>query len=452
MYKLLLAYRYLLRRKVSYLAVLIIAVCAFTVMVVMTVMNGLVENFMAKNHDYSGDCVVSTDSLVGFGYYEEFCELLGGEDYVDAYSAVCRGYGLVSQGGTDRNVGVEVTGLKPVAHSRVTNFAETLHYNKGRPEEAFEVEYDPSLDGCIVGIDKMPMGRDEWGKYHHSETVPVFQLHLSCFPLTVKGALAKAGSDLVNTKTYYYSDDSSTGLVKVDGYMIYVPFDESQKLLGMDSPIKRASAIHIKFADGVDAERASERVAAKWDEFAAAKKAEGARYAGLLDNVRAEYWKDYRWGTIEPMVKEQVMMALAFVLLSLIIVFIVFAVFYMVVNHKSKDIGILKSLGASRFDVGVVFVTFAGFVAVAGSVFGLAAGAVFAANTNTIEMWLFERWGWQLWDRSIYAIGDIPDRVSVELMLIIAAGAVAASVFGAVLPALQAAGKRPAEVLQVNRI
>ena len=69
MYKLVLAFRYLTKRPVSYLAFLAVAICVFIVVVVMTVMTGLVSDFRQKNHSFVGDCVVGTESLVGFEYY-----------------------------------------------------------------------------------------------------------------------------------------------------------------------------------------------------------------------------------------------------------------------------------------------------------------------------------------------------------------------------------------------
>jgi len=69
MYKIILASRYLLKRRITYFAVLAVGLCVFIVVIVMTVMTGLVRDFKQKNHDFVGDCVVGTESLVGFAYY-----------------------------------------------------------------------------------------------------------------------------------------------------------------------------------------------------------------------------------------------------------------------------------------------------------------------------------------------------------------------------------------------
>ena len=139
MYKLILAIRYLLRRRIAYFAVLAVALCVFIVVVVMTVMNGLVSEFKQKNHDLVGDCVVGTKSLVGFPYYEDFMEILEKADFVEAVSPVIRNYGLINQQSSGLSgVGVEIVGLDPVRHSQVTRFGRSLYYHTGDVTRAFE--------------------------------------------------------------------------------------------------------------------------------------------------------------------------------------------------------------------------------------------------------------------------------------------------------------------------
>ena len=110
MYKLILAFRYLYRRRISYLALAAVALCVFIVVVVMTVMDGLVGDFKEKNHNYTGDCVVGTESLVGFTYYEDFARIAEKADFVEAVTPVIKSYALVGTEGSGRNIGVEIDG------------------------------------------------------------------------------------------------------------------------------------------------------------------------------------------------------------------------------------------------------------------------------------------------------------------------------------------------------
>lgn len=450
MYKILLATRYLIRRRITYFAILAVALCVFIVVVVMTVLTGLVDDFKQKNHQFTGDCVVGTESLVGFAYYEDFMKILEQTDFVEGVSAVIKSYALISPVGTERNIGVEIMGIDAVRHSQVTGFAKTLHFHKDNASKAFEQVYDPNLPGCVVGIDLLLM-RDAKGTYTHGSVAAEIPLAVTCFPLTARGALAKAGGlGLVNTKTFYYSDTSHSGLVRVDNSMVYLPFEQAQLLCGMDEPVKRASAIHIKFKSNVKLETGCEKIASLWQSFKQEKASEKQAY--LLETVTVQSWKEYRRAFIAAMEKEQTMMTAMFVLVGVTTVFIVFVVFYMIISHKSKDIGVLKSIGVSNVNLIELYLGFACLVGVLGSAIGTIGGYWFLLYINKIEDWLFEHFEFQLWDRAICAIGDIPNQIEFKVLAVIILSAVAACLIGALVPSWQAARLRPVETLQVSQL
>ncbi|MHC4642070.1 MAG: ABC transporter permease [Planctomycetota bacterium] len=439
-----------MKRRIAYFAVLAVALCVFIVVVVMTVMTGLVRDFRQKNHQFAGDCVVSTESLVGFAYYEDFMKILEQEDIVEAVSAVIKSYALVSPGGTERNVGIEIMGIEPVSHSRATGFGQTLYNHRDDVSKAFEPAYDPNLGGCVIGID-LVLSRDAKGKYSYDSRPIGLDLVLSCFPLTAKGALAKVSTGLVNTKTFYYSDTSHSGLARVDSSMIYLPYDQAQMLCGMGEPVKRASAIHIKFKPEVKIDTGCGRIASLWQSFLQVKA--GENHAGLLEKVTVKSWKDYRRTFIAAMEKEQLMMTVMFALVGITTVFIVFVVSYMIISHKSKDIGILKSIGVSNTHVIQLFLGFSFLVGSLGSVIGVLGGWRFLVHINEIEEWLYEHFGYQpLWDRTIYAIDDIPNIIDFKVLSVIILSAIAACLIGGLLPCRQAAKQKPVEILQVSQL
>jgi lipoprotein-releasing system permease protein len=449
MYKIILSFRYLLKRRISYLAFLAVALCVFIVVVVMTVITGLVRDFKDNNHRWVGDCVVGTESLVGFPYYEDFIKRIEGSDFIEGVSAVIKSYALVKNRDLEDSSGVEIMGIDPVKHSRVTNFGETLYHRRGDVSKAFEPAYDPNLTGCVVGISRW-LVRDDRGKYSYETSPSEAALLVSCFPLTSKGALAKAGTDLVNTKTFYYSDTSHSGLVWVDSSYIYLPFEDAQLLCGMAGAVKRVSAIHIKFKPNVKLADGCRKVAVMWKRFVEEKK--GAEQAGLLDIVTVQSWKEYRRTFIAAMEKEQIMLTIMFALVGVTTVFIVFVVFYMIVSHKSKDIGILKSIGVSRSDIVELFSCFAFLMGLLGSAAGVFGGWLFLLKINRIENFLFEHFGFQLWNRTMYVIGDIPNTIDLKVLMVIVISAIAACLAGAYLPSRQAAKLEVVETLQVSQL
>lgn len=449
MYKVILPFRYLFKRRISYLAFLAVALCVFIVVVVMTVITGLVRDFKVNNHKWVGDCIVGTESLVGFVYYEDFIKRVEESDFIEDVSAVVKSYALVRARDSEESIGMEIMGIEPVKHSRVTGFGETLYHHKNDASRAFEPVYDPNLVGCVVGIDRW-LVRNAKGGYSYEVSPVEAALLVSCFPLTSKGALAKAGTGLVNTKTFYYSDTSHSGLARVDSSFIYLPFEEAQLLCGMAGPAKRVSAIHIKFKPNVGLEDGCRRVTVMWKRFVEEKK--GERQAGLLDTVTVQSWKDYRREFIAAMEKEQTMLTIMFALVGVTTVFIVFVVFYMIVSHKSRDVGILKSIGVSNVDVIELFSCFAFLMGLLGSAVGVFAGWLFLLKINGVEDFLFEHFGFQLWDRTMYAIGDIPNAIDLKVLVVIIVSAIAACLVGAFLPSRQAAKLEPVETLQVSQL
>ncbi len=450
MYDILLPIKFFLRRRITIVAILAVALCVFTVVVVMTVMNGLVTDFADKNHAFFSDCIVSTDSLVGFGLYEEFIAHLEECDFVASAAPVISTFGLVESESSGKNAALDLMGINIAPHIRTTDFADTLYYRKSMPALAFKPLYDVSLPGCVVGIDLL-IERQKSGQYRQMSYLPAWSYLVTCFPLTPKGALAKTGTALAaNSGTFYYSDNSNSGLAKIDSAVVYLPFDSLQTLCGMDVGAKRTSAIFIKFKDGFDIDICTDKVSRLWQDFIGQRS--DFTLAGLFGTVRVEDWKTYRRQTIAPMEKEQTMLVLLFALVGLITVFIIFVIFYMIISRKSRDIGVLKSLGVSKSGIVRVFLRLAFLIGICGAAVGILFALVFLANINRLEGWLFDNFGFQMWDREIYAIGEIPSRAKPFLLTTVAGCAVAACLLGALLPTLGAAGRKCIDVLRVNQL
>jgi lipoprotein-releasing system permease protein len=446
-YRLTLIARYLVKRRITHFAILAVALCVFTVVVVMTVMNGLVGEFKEKNHAFVGDCVVGTDSLVGFPYYEEFMALVERTGLAQGISPVVQGYALLAtEGGDEQNV--QILGLDPVRHSEATNFARTLDFHAGDVRKAFEPTYDPNLAGCVLGIDKV-LRRDARGQYVRFSSPFRVAITLTCFPLNAKGALAGAGASPVRTKQFFYSDNSHTGIARVDSEYVYVPLEQAQ-LLCMGGAEPRVTAVHIKFRPGVGQKEGCRRIEALWDRFKQDKA--GAPNRVLLDTVSVQGWRTYRRAVVAPMEQEQLLLSLMFVLVGITTVFIVFVVFYMIVNSKKKDIGVLKSVGASNTSVLSLFQGFAFGVGSVGSCAGVVFGWLFLTRINRVEQWVYQHFGFQLWDRTIYVIGEIPHQVEFAVLATIVSGAILACMLGALVPSYLAVRLRPVETLHAGRL
>lgn len=139
------------------------------------------------------------------------------------------------------------------------------------------------------------------------------------------------------------------------------------------------------------------------------------------------------------------------VLLFLIIAvagFGILAIFYMIVVEKTRDIGILKSLGASSKGVMSIFLSYGLALGVVGSGVGVVLGLLFVRYINEIEAFLAFIMGRKVFDERIYYFPSIPTQVSAFTVTWVAIGAIAIAVLASVLPARRAARLHPVEALR----
>ena len=139
------------------------------------------------------------------------------------------------------------------------------------------------------------------------------------------------------------------------------------------------------------------------------------------------------------------------VLLFLIIAvagFGILAIFFMIVVEKTRDIGILKSLGASSSGVMGIFLSYGLALGVVGSGVGVALGLLFVRYINEIEAVIAAITGRKVFDDKVYYFPQIPTRVDPGMLIWVTIGAIAIAVLASVFPARRAARLRPVESLR----
>ena len=139
------------------------------------------------------------------------------------------------------------------------------------------------------------------------------------------------------------------------------------------------------------------------------------------------------------------------VLLFLIVAvagFGILAIFYMIVVEKTRDIGILKALGAGSRGILTIFLSYGLSLGIVGAGVGCVLGLVFVRHINEVEKFISWMTGRKVFDERIYYFPEIPTRVDPLTVLWVACGAIAIAVAASVLPARRAAGLHPVQALR----
>lgn len=165
-------------------------------------------------------------------------------------------------------------------------------------------------------------------------------------------------------------------------------------------------------------------------------------------SIRILTWEDQNATLITAVKKETALVLSLFSFISLTAVFLVLAIFWSMVSEKTREIGILRSLGASRAGITWLWVRYGLAIGVIGAALGLSMSYLIVSNINPIHEWMGARMGIQIWDPRIYYFTVIPTDLSVMKVLIVCTGGVLSSAAGALWPALRAARMDPVKALR----
>ena len=126
----------------------------------------------------------------------------------------------------------------------------------------------------------------------------------------------------------------------------------------------------------------------------------------------------------------------------------ILAIFSMIVTEKTRDIGILKALGASNGGVMKIFLGYGLLLGVVGAGMGTLLGVWLTNNINEVESFLSRITGSKVFNGEIYYFTEIPTDIRYSMIFFVNLGAIAIAVVFSILPALRAAWLHPVRALR----
>jgi lipoprotein-releasing system permease protein len=442
-------------------------------------MAGFSEKMRDRLHGVLADVVVESYSLDGFYDSDEVMTriLSAAGDEIEALSPTMETFGLMkfkvaSEWVTKQ---VQIIGVKPLDRARTGDFAEFLYTGRmvtdpktgARVEErlsppSFEVSEQLQMNSSPAGEVLKGLPKDDPDPFleeirrQMKEQVPdrgaiigwaIGTIHRAGMvsdtfiapPGTRIGLVfPKAG----NRPEASYDDYAvvgyfKSGMSEYDSQHVYVPLERLQdmRLLRDEQGRGAVNAIQIKVKPGADIDAVKSKVETALE-----------RLRPLA--FRVATWEEKQGALLAAVAIEQSILNMLLFFIIAVAGFGILAIFFMIVVEKTRDIGILKALGASTAGVRGIFLGYGLLLGVVGSGIGMAGGLLFVANINAIEKQLSRLLGHRVFDDTVYYFSEIPTRVDPWTVAWIVAGALFIAAAASVWPAQRAAKLHPVRALR----
>jgi lipoprotein-releasing system permease protein len=137
--------------------------------------------------------------------------------------------------------------------------------------------------------------------------------------------------------------------------------------------------------------------------------------------------------------------------LSLIIIVAAFNIIsslFMLVKDKTKDIAILRTIGASKKSIMAIFMLNGLFIGVCGTAIGVIVGQLIAKNINSIKIYLEKLSGIKIFDSAVYFLYNLPAKLDTSDVWFVCAMSLTLCFLSTIYPAYRAAKLNPVDAIR----
>ncbi len=467
--------RYLFKKRLSYLAIIGVALSVGTLIVVMSVMRGFEHELRSVIRGYLSDIRVESPSqqVTGMADWGATRENVLSMPQVEAATPFIESQSLLRIPGLDQTWTVMFRGMKPELETDVSEFGSQYlqHSSLEALDRIYIDENEAEVPSVFIGNELAKQFSRHYFIYNYLSDELDGELREQCLNLMaearasrlisdgmekagkVAGLLSEAGHMSLASMVYANAEDIAreeivlmtatedlrrrvrkftvagvfhTGRFDYDSGVVLMSLEAAQDFVGAAGNV---SGLNLKLHDY---RRDAGTVSA------------GLREKGYI----ARTWEDQQRNFLEAVQMERVLMAIVLSFVGLLAGFCIFAILIMSVYEKRHDIGTMKAVGYTSRSIAVIFFVTGGAIGVVGAVFGIAGGFGFLTRINEIADRI-EAWtGWTPFPSDVYYFTEIPTDLTLTIPLITGMGALVLSLIFSIVPALKAARMDPVETLR----
>jgi lipoprotein-releasing system permease protein len=373
-----------------------IMIGVMTLMVVLGVMTGFDKKLLKTVLGTTSHIVVSRDG--GITDYEELVRRIKSVPRVVDAAPFFAGQVLIR---SDTSVlGAAIRGIVPEEEEKVSSFMEYL-------------DGEITEDGIVLGTELARQLRVFQG-----DSVTVIS------PYFVSTPMGEVPYKKKLTVTGFYT----SGMYEYDTSFCFVTLSQAQRLFGVEKTI---AGIEVKIVDPLEAGVIARDIA----------------YA-IQRDFWVRSWMDLNQTFFAALRHEKIIMAVILILIIVVAAFNIASTLIMVVMEKTRDIGILKSIGAPGTSIMGIFVIDGLLVGGVGTFLGVVFGYALANSLDSVVNFIGRVFGIELFPSTIYYFDKIPVDISIFDTCWIAGSAIVLSLVASLYPAWQASKLNPVEALR----
>ena len=306
---------------------------------------------------------------------------------------------------------------------------------------AFDPEQDQGnvkLEEALLDGTKLKLGRNEivisylTARDLHVGVGDTILLHS---PSHLAGLVKrdKNGKIELSSEAYLPGEYKVTGIFSFGKYdfdrdVIFLNLEDADELFGL--PLGAATSVYLWTADPF-----------RMDSFMRKVKEQ-------LPDYRVYSWQELNSRLLGVLNVEKNMQFFLLAFIVLVAAFSITNTLITTVIQKTREIGALKSMGASSGTVMRIFILQGFFVGFIGTLFGIALGVLVVHYRMAILHGLRFLTGQEIFPKEIYVFSELPAHIVVTDVLWIALISIVLCTFGGVIPAFRAAKLDPAGALR----
>ncbi len=230
------------------------------------------------------------------------------------------------------------------------------------------------------------------------------------------------------TKPYRVVAIFELGMSEYDRSMVFMPMQEAQRYFSKGRQVDVIEIV-IDHPENID-----RRVT--------------AMKAAIGDDYNFVSWRQRNQTFFTVLEVERTVMFIILSLIVLVAALNIISGIMMLVKDKSRDIAILRTMGATKHAIMRVFLITGASIGIVGTIAGLILGIIFCHNIESIRQFVQWLTGTTLMDPSVYYLTRLPADIDVQETAGIVIMALALSILATLYPSWRASKLDPVEALR----